>query len=160
MSWAACSFSFLGDVAFIHMEEEALKGHGGLVAWEKRSSKTLHVQRDRDPGNSEGRMAVLSHFFLKGGSGELGLVFLVKLLSIMCFWQDHLFWCNVVLLQAAISACYFPYLFFGLWHLCACVQYTLRSSLLFHVYHTSFILVSTLPHNLLEGQIFGIWEEC
>lgn len=75
MGLAVCSFSFLGDVAFIHREEEAREGPGGRVAWEKRSSKTLQVRRDGYPGNSEELMAGLSGFFLKRGSGEFCSVF-------------------------------------------------------------------------------------
>lgn len=142
MSWAVCSFSFLGDVAFIHMEEEALKGHGGPVAWEKRSSKSLQVWRDRDPGNSKGLMAVLCSFFLKGGSGEFCLVSWWSCWLLCVFDRTTYFDVTLCFSEQPYQHVIFCTFFLDLRHLCPCVQYTLCSSLLFHVYHTS-----SFPHS-------------
>lgn len=65
-------------MAIIFTEEEAIEGLRRLVAWKKRSKKTLHVQwagdpislRDRDMASPKGLAAILTDFLLKCGSGE------------------------------------------------------------------------------------------
>lgn len=122
------------------------------AAW-VRSSKALQIRRDTDLGQSKGLMALLISFFLEEGSEEFFLFFFLWSSWVSCFWQDDLFDVTLWFSGKPYQDVIFHTFSLALVHLRPCVQYTLCSSLLLHVYHTSLFLHSHIIY--LKGDIFG-----
>lgn len=110
MTWAACSFRFL-EMWLLVAEEEAMKWRPGSPR--RGAARSCESKGTEALLNSTEPVAVLTGFLLKWCSGEFCWVS-VKLESAVCFWQDLIFWCNTMLLGAAISAPYFLHLFSGI----------------------------------------------